>query len=393
LIVSDGLTLRSIRIDRMLFRIPSIDRAEEQALARIAELRTSLRHYVAEPRRWSGTLRRTALARAIQGSNSIEGYRVNLDDALAAVQGEEPMDAADETWAAVVGYRNAMTYVLQLANDPHFSLDETLLRSLHFMMTSYDLRRKPGRWRTGPIYVRDDASGETVYEGPDADDVPGLVRELVTDLNENGGGQPPILRAAMAHLNLVMIHPYSDGNGRMARGLQTLILAREGILAPQFSSVEEYLGANTEAYYAVLAEAGGGSWRPERDARAWIRFMLTAHHRQAETMLRRIRQAEALWVMLDELVARHRLPERTVAALYEAAAGRRLRRSTYLAISDPPVSDPVATRDLRALTAAGLIEARGENRGRFYVAGEELAELAARSRPVRSAASGDLFGG
>jgi Fic family protein len=375
----------------VLLKLPTIDRDEERALARIEALRIQLRHHIAEPRRWSGTLRRTALARAIQGSNGIEGYRVDLDDALAAVEGDEPLDAQSETWAAVIGYRNAMTYVLQLADDPHFSLDETLLRSLHFMMTGYDLRRRPGRWRTGPIYVRNDATGETVYEGPEADDVPGLVGELVTDLNRNDGGAPVILRAAMAHLNLVMIHPYSDGNGRMARGLQTLILARDGILAPQFSSVEEYLGANTDAYYAVLAKVGGGCWQPERDARPWLRFMLTAHFRQAATLLRRVRQVEALWVRLDELASRAGLPERTVAALYEAASGRRLRRSTYLAIVEPPVSEAVATRDLRALVDAKLIEARGEKRGRFYVATEELIRLRERSWPPTSRVAGDPF--
>ena len=79
-----------------------------------------------------------------------------------------------------------------------------------------------------------------------------------------------MIRAAMAHLNLVMIHPFRDGNGRMARCLQTLVLAREGILSPEFSSIEEYLGRNTQAYYDVLADAGAGHWQPERDARPWV---------------------------------------------------------------------------------------------------------------------------
>jgi Fic family protein len=50
----------------------------------------------------------------------------------------------------------------------------------------------------------------------------------------------------MAHLNLVMIHPFRDGNGRMARCLQSVVLAREGVLSPVFMSVEEYLGRNTQ---------------------------------------------------------------------------------------------------------------------------------------------------
>ncbi|GAB2822248.1 hypothetical protein GCM10027022_10850 [Alpinimonas psychrophila] len=65
--------------------------------------------------------------------------------------------------------------------------------------------------------------------------------------------------ALMAHLNLVMIHPFRDGNGRMARCLQSLILAAEGVLSPVFMSVEEYLGNNTQDYYRMLAEVCGGT--------------------------------------------------------------------------------------------------------------------------------------
>ena len=60
----------------------------------------------------------------------------------------------------------------------------------------------------------------------------------------------------MAHLNLVMIHPFRDGNGRMARALATLVLTRSDIGEPEFSSIEEWLGANTEDYYSVLAHTG-----------------------------------------------------------------------------------------------------------------------------------------
>lgn len=62
---------------------------------------------------------------------------------------------------------------------------------------------------------------------------------------------------------------------RLARCLQSVVLAHEGVLAPVFMSIEEYLGRNTDDYYAVLAAVGGGRWQSERDARPWARFILT----------------------------------------------------------------------------------------------------------------------
>lgn len=68
-----------------------------------------------------------------------------------------------------------------------------------------------------------------------------------------------------------MIHPFRDGNARMARALQTLVLARDAVVEPTFSSIEEWLGNNTEDYYRVLAATGEGSWQPENDTRTWLK--------------------------------------------------------------------------------------------------------------------------
>ncbi len=355
----------------MLFELPELGEQELAVVRRVEELRKRLRLQLYEPRRWLGSLRRLSFARAIQGSNSIEGFNAALDDVAAAAAGEEPLDTDTETKLALWGYRQAMTYVLQLAGELDFEYSEQLLKSLHFMMTSYDLSKRPGLWRAGTIYVRNDETGDIVYEGPDIDDVPRLMAELVDGLNKSDQASS-MVRAGMAHLNLVMVHPFRDGNGRMARCLQTLILAREGVLAPQFSSIEEYLGRNTDAYYQVLREVGAGSWHPDRDAKPWTRFILTAHFRQAQTLLRRVRESEQLWASLEALVAKHRLPDRVIPALYDAALGLRVRNVTYRTIDDG-MSEQTASRDLRLMVDLGLLAPHGEKRGRFYVATEELA--------------------
>ena len=276
------------------------------------------------------------LARAIQGSNTIEGYTVDLTDAMELAEGEGAIDPADETRMAIAGYRDAMTYVLQLSKDPHFTYSDGLIRSLHFMMLRYDMSRSPGLWRPGPVFVHQEPTGQTVYGGPDAELVPALAAELVADL-QTTNGSPALVRAAMAHLNFVMIHPFRDGNGRMARILQSLVLAREGLLAPEFASIEEYLGRNTQAYYDVLAETGGGSWHPERAALAWVRFCLTAHLRQARTLSQRVEQSERLWSLLEAEATRLGLPDR--------CGHRAVRRRPWLPSPQQPV--PGARRRVR----------------------------------------------
>lgn len=318
----------------------------------------------------------------MQGSNSIEGYDVTIDDAIAVGLGEDPLDADTEAVAAVQGYQQAMTYVLQLANDPHFKYSADLVRGLHFMMLHYDLAKNPGRWRPGPIYVRDDEKKKVVYEGPSADIVPDLADELVQRLNAESD-EPAVVSAAMGHLNLVMIHPFSDGNGRMARCLQTLTLARAGTLAPQFSSIEEYLGKNTRAYYDVLAQVGGGNWQPARDARPWIRFCITAHFQQATTLLRRAREIERLWDFLEEEIRAADVPARLIYALADAAVGWRVRNATYRPVAE--VSDQLATRDLGLAVKAGLLVPKGERRGRYYERSPRLAEIRLKTREPRPA--------
>ncbi|MEO7682306.1 MAG: Fic family protein, partial [Gemmatimonadaceae bacterium] len=200
----------------MLFQCPGLDDAELRAAERVRQLKESLNYVVqVTPRRWQGVLRRSTLARAVRASNSLEGYNVTVDDAIALAEGQEPLEANAEARAAVEGYQQAMTYVIQLANDPHFRFSVDLIRSLHFMMIDYDLTKNPGRWRPGPISVRDDEKNAVVYEGPDAELLPGLAAELVDELNANDPARPDVVRAAMGHLNLAMIHPFSDGNGRM----------------------------------------------------------------------------------------------------------------------------------------------------------------------------------
>jgi len=354
----------------VIYQAPELQGRDEDVLGRIEELRHELRFNLARPRRWHGTLRRVTFAHAVQGSNSIEGFHSSVEDAAAIIEDEPAESVSQDTRAAVAGYRDALTYVLQLGVAP---IDVSLIRSLHFMMLKHDLTKHPGQWRPREIWVSD-SSGNSVYQAPPRADLELLIDKALAQVNESQ--VIPMIKAAMAHLNLTLIHPFSDGNGRMARCLQTLVLASDGELSPVFNSIEEYLGHNSTDYYRVLEQVAKGEWSPWRDARAWIEFCLTAHLRQAALLKRRVDEAASLWDHCEQQAVRHGLPMRCVGALWDAARGWRLTRSLYVkvvkATTGEDITDAMGTRDLLAMTRAGQLESIGEKRGRRYRGSEQL---------------------
>jgi Fic family protein len=178
-----------------------------------------------------------------------------------------------------------------------------------------------------------------------------------------------VVRAAMAHLHVVSVHPFRDGNGRISRITQSLVLAREGLLSPEFASIEECLAAHTPDYYRVLQEVQGGSYLPARDATPWVAFCIEAHLVQARRRLEQIQQAAIRWAHLEQRVEERGWPDRLVVAL-EQALIRGTDRARYGAEAD--ISDASATNDLRRLLDSGLITRLGRGRNTRYRASDLL---------------------
>jgi Fic family protein len=367
----------------MIYQEPPMDADDKAVLELLADQRKKLALYTQHnPRRWMGSIRRRAFAKAIQGSNSIEGYNASLDEAIAIVE-EEPIDERTETWYALTGYRTALTYIMQASKDPDFEFNKQLLKSLHFIMVGYDMSKNPGQWRPGGISVVNPRSNEVVYTAPDQEQIEPLIRELC-DYIKADSRQDALVKAAMVHLNLTLVHPFSDGNGRMARAMQTFILALDGLIHPVFSSIEEWLGLYTEDYYDVLAEVAEGHWTPKNSAQRWVRFCLRGHYEQASAWLRRMEEYEALYAEIQTVLAKYKLNERTAMPLFDSALGTTLNNARYQ--EDAEVTPFIAQRDLRQLSDLGLLDARGATRARHYVPGAELLDARKKvriSRPYR----------
>ena len=362
----------------MLFTYPALDDAEKRVEHATTRIRAALRRYVtAELPGWTDLLTRMTRASTLAASNSAAGVHVSEEDAIAAIDREDPANTDRDTWQAVVGYRQATDYILQLRRSPSFAIAEDGLLAVHFMICQSDREANPGRYRPGWLCIRNTSTGDVVHEGVDRDRLEPLVRELLDYVND-GQVESVLLRTAMTHLNLVMLHPFTDGNGRTARCIHTAMLANDRTVAPAFSSIEEYIDHNQRAYHDVLAEVGGGGWHPERNAKPWVRFCLRAHYRQAQTLLRRTREMERVHAELAELVETCGFPDRTVLALLQAAFGIRFRNTSYRVSAD--VSQNLASRDLKALVDAKLLVPEGNRRSRSYSASPMVAEIRRRLR-------------
>jgi hypothetical protein len=353
----------------MIYRTPQPDDALKAELATFDGLRTQLGDRASVAGRWLGSLRRQWRAASAKSSIEIEGFHVSGDEPLTEASNSHPSGATDEDRMALSCYVRAMDHVGVMSDDPVFRWVDRVTLDLHFDACYFQKDKDPGQYRQKGIEVTGPDGGAPAYVGPPAEELPALMQEVTDWLADGDLDAHLIIRAAMAHLHIVSAHPFRDGNGRISRIVQSLVLARGGLLAPEFVSIEEYLGNNTQAYYAALEQVQGGSYQPERDATPFVLLCVKAHIVQAHRRLRQLAEAGARWSYLEELVEQRNWPDRLVIAL-EQSLFEGTDRASYAAEAD--VSTPTASTDLRRLLDAGLISQQGRGPATRYLASSQL---------------------
>jgi hypothetical protein len=253
---------------------------------------------------WRAAVQRHALAAAARGSLALSGLEVTLDDALAAVDGGEPVHAVASTWEALCGYGDARALVAQLGDREAGSTDLGAVRSLHFLLARH-ASSSAGRWRGDPSAIA--SIVETAWSS-DA---------------------PPWTRAATAHLLVLAARPVDTANGRLARVLEALVLASGSVLPAAFAGVEEELGRDPALYRAELSASLADPASPDLDS--WLAYADGVHRRQLATHLARAAVAAARWELLLPELERRGLPERALPALYDALLRVRVRNPGYRA--------------------------------------------------------------
>ena len=224
----------------------------------IAEISQSLgRLSVFEEVSKSLRLRRTNRIRTIQGSLAIEGNTLTIEQITAILEGKRIIAPPRE----ILEVRNALKAYDMFETWTPYSRDD-LLDAHTTVMTG--LLDAPGKYRHGGVGVM--AGERVIHLAPPAERVPALMSDLLQWLQTTD--QHPLLASSVFHYEFEFIHPFEDGNGRIGRLWQTLILSRWN---PLFANipVESLVYEHQLEYYDAINKSTGNA-----ESSVFIEFML-----------------------------------------------------------------------------------------------------------------------
>jgi Fic family protein len=148
-------------------------------------------------------------------------------------------------------------------------------------------RIRVGRWRgEGPMRVVSGAAGrERVhYEAPPTKAVPGEMRRFFSWFNTKEPDMDGLIRAAVAHFRFVAVHPYEDGNGRLARALTDMAMARDDCRPARYYSMSSQIMKERLDYYEVLGRCSTG----DGELTPWLAWFLGCFSRAIEVSEQRL---------------------------------------------------------------------------------------------------------
>jgi len=312
-------------------------------------------------------LRESARLISTHYSTQIEGNRLTQDEvAVVAKGGTFPNRKRDE--AEVKHYFIALDYVESLIDKTPNKLTVQMIQQIHGCVMEGKI--KPSPYRDGQNAIRESGSGTIIYLPPEWKEVPQLMLDLVDWVNIQLDEKelPAPIIAGIAHYQFATIHPYYDGNGRIARLLTNLILHLSSYGLKGIYSLEEYYARNLESYYSAISVGESHNYhmgRAEADISNWVQYFCQG---MADSFANVRVQAERLKTKPDHTSLLRELDSKQKHILN---AFRESRFLTTKEIADYlGVSARTALNLCNAWIESGYILPHGQRRSRRY----ELAE-------------------
>lgn len=239
-------------------------------------------------------LRRSARLVSTHYSTQIEGNRLTQAEVEQVLIHRGHIRQRERDEKEVKGYYAALDYAESYASN-HTTITEPYIRKLHaLVMAAGKTRCKPTPYRDGQNVIRDTGSEGIVYMPPEAGDVPALMKEMVAWINRQIADVPVPIVAAMAHYQFATIHPYYDGNGRVARLLTNTVLHQHDYGLQGIFNLEEYYAQNLRDYYAALDVGDGHNYymgRAESDITHWLEYFIAGVATSFEAVREKMQQS------------------------------------------------------------------------------------------------------
>lgn len=295
-------------------------------------------------------LREAALIQSVESSNRIEGVTVAPERLRPLVEGSiRPRDRSEEE---IQGYRRALNLIHSQAADLHVRPE--LFRHFHQIMQEGG--GDAGQWKridNEIVELRPGAAPRVRFRPVSAAATPAAIEELCLSYRHALDQEhvPPLVAGAALVLDLLCIHPFRDGNGRLSRLVALLTLYQHGYEVGRYISLERLIEESRDDYYEVLRRSSDGWHEGRHDLLPWLNYFLT--------ILRRA------YRLFEERAGQVRSPRGAKTALIEAtiAAFPGRFRLADLEQACPGVGRDLIRRVLRRLQQAGRIECleRGRN--------------------------------
>ncbi|MCL4264101.1 MAG: Fic family protein [Anaerolineae bacterium] len=193
-----------------------------------------------------------ATAVSTYASTSIEGNPLPLTEVKRLIKNRP--DSIRQSEQEVLNYNQVLT---ELSANWAQPFTTELLLSIHDgVMVGLLPPHQTGQWRREPVVVHNPQTREVIYLPPDWEDVPVLMDELVGFVQADQTALDPLLLAGLVHKQLVIIHPFVDGNGRTTRLATNILLAGLGIHTFNLFSFENYYNQNVSRYFQQVGVVG-----------------------------------------------------------------------------------------------------------------------------------------
>lgn len=317
---------------------------------------------------WEAEFKEDAVVRSVHYGTHLEGNELDLAQIKRIVNGQE-VAGRDRDIQEVLNYREVMKFIDQSGKEKNNSYTKTLLKKIHKQTINRLVDSdQAGVFRQSKVVIRDMATGEIIFTPPSAVEVPYLVESFLSWLNEdNDEKESPVLRAGVTHYVLAAIHPFTEGNGRVARAITLLVLFREGYDFKRLFSPEEYYDRHAAEYYQALKRVSDqGGEIADRDLTYWLEFFCEGLAIELGKIKEKVRRLSIDSKIKQKAGKQIVLTQRQIKLMEYIEANGEIRMEPARRLL-PKVSDDTVLRELQDLIKKGLLKKVGHTKGAKYI--------------------------